>query len=289
MNYFFHLAILLTIYLILSISLNMLVGYTGLLSLAHAAFYGIGAYTATLVMIRFKVYSPLVLLASIGLAILFSVIIAVPSLRLKGDYFVLASLGFQVIIFNLLHNWATLTNGALGISGIPRPTALGINIHSVPIFLIFSSIMSMMCILIMIRLLKSPFGRILKAIREDELATLSMGKNITAYKIQVFIITCSNAAIAGGLYAWYVSFIDPTSFNLNESIFMIAVVLIGGSGNIKGPIVGTFIMLLLPEVLRFFHMPDNVAANFRQMVFGMLLILLMRFRPQGIAGEYKFE
>lgn len=289
MNYILHLLVLLTIYLILSFSLNVLVGYTGLLSLAHAAFYGIGAYTSSLLMIKWKVSFPLALLAGVGMAVLLSLLVAAPSLRLKGDYFVLASLGFQVIVFNVLHNWATLTNGPLGIPGIPKPSIFGVKISSIPAFLAFSSILSACCIFILVGILKSPFGRTLKAIREDELATLALGKHITAFKIQAFVIACGIAAVAGSLYAWYVTFIDPTSFNLNESIFIIAVVLVGGSGNIKGPVVGTLFMILLPEILRFLRIPDTVAANARQMIYGALLIFLMRYRPQGIAGEYKFE
>jgi len=289
MNYILHLLVLLTIYLILSFSLNVLVGYTGLLSLAHAAFYGIGAYTSSLLMVRWGVSFPLALLAGVGMAVILSLVVAVPSLRLKGDYFVLASLGFQVIAFSVLYNWVGLTRGPYGIPGIPKPSIFGLKFNSIPAFLVFSGILSVVCIFILVGMLKSPFGRSLKAIREDELATAALGKNITAFKIQAFVIAGGISAVAGSLYAWYVTYIDPTSFNLNESIFIIAVVLVGGSGNIKGPIVGTLFMILLPEILRFLRIPDTVAPNVRQMIYGALLIILMRYRPQGIAGEYKFE
>lgn len=128
----------------------------------------------------------------------------------------------------------------------------------------------------------------LKAIREDELSAISIGKNVRRFKILAFAISSGMAAIAGSLYASYVTYIDPTSFNLDESIFILSVVLVGGSGNLKGPIVGTLLMILLPEGLRFLGIPDNIAPNVRQMIYAFILILLMRFRPQGIAGEYRF-
>ncbi|HDD64796.1 MAG TPA: branched-chain amino acid ABC transporter permease, partial [Firmicutes bacterium] len=156
-------------------------------------------------------------------------------------------------------------------------------------FFIFSGIFFLLVFLFFRRLYNSPFGRVLKAIREDEIVASALGKDIPAIKIWAFVISAGIAAISGALYAGYVTYIDPTSFTLDESIFIISVVIIGGTGNLKGPLVGTLFMIILPEILRFLGLPDTVAPNVRQIIFGLALIILMKYRPQGIAGEYRFE
>jgi branched-chain amino acid transport system permease protein len=289
MSYALHILIMITIYLILSLSLNLLVGYTGLLSICHAAFYGIGAYTSTLLIVKLGLSFPVALICGVLMAMLLSLLVAYPSLRLKGDYFVLTSLGFQIIVFSILYNWVGLTRGPYGIPGIPRPNLFGIEFGNLLLFLLLSAILASIVILVIYRLTSSPFGRALKAIREDELVTLALGKNVARFKIWSFVIASGIAAISGSLYAGYVTYIDPTSFTLDESIFILAIILVGGSGNLKGPIVGTAFMIILPEILRFLGIPDTIAPNVRQMIYGALLVLLMRYRSQGIAGEYKFE
>ena len=289
MNYLLHIFIMINIYFILSLSLNLLVGYTGLLSICHAAFYGIGAYISTLFMIKLGMnFFPALLIGVLGAAIA-SLIVAIPSLRLKGDYFILTSLGFQVIVFGILYNWVAVTRGPYGIPGIPRPKVLGFEFGSIPTYFILSGIFALLAIFVLWRFTSSPFGRVLKAIREDELATKALGKNVTNFKILAFMIAAGIAAIAGSLYAGYVTYIDPTSFTLDESIFILSIIIIGGAGNLRGPIIGSAILIVLPEALRFLGIPDTIAPNVRQMIYGALLIILMRLRTQGIAGEYKFE
>jgi len=263
---------------------------TNLLSLGQAAFYGIGAYIGVGILMYLKLpLIPSLILVMIGTAIS-SLIIAYPTLRLKGDYFVLGTLGFQLIIFTILYNWVSVTRGPYGIPGIPEPKLFGlIKISGIVPFLIFSSIMSSLTIGIFYRLIHSPFGRVLKGIRDDEIAVKSLGRNVTAFKIWVFVISSAFIGIAGFVYATYVSYIDPTSFNLDEAIFILAAVLIGGTGNIRGPVVGAIFVVLLPELLRFVGFPDAIAANLRQIVYGLSLILLMLFRPQGLAGEYSLK
>ncbi len=289
MSYLLHILIMITVYITLSLSLNLLVGYTGLLSLCQAAFYGIGAYTSTLLMMKAGLNFPIALIAGIVSAMILSLVVAYPSLRLKGDYFVLTSLGFQIIVFSILYNWIGLTRGPYGIPGIPKPRLFGFKFGNLLSFLILSGALSLLIFFILYRISFSPFGRVLKAIREDEMAVSALGKKIPSFKIWAFAIAAGVAAVAGSLYAGYVTYIDPTSFTLDESIFILAIILVGGSGNLKGPIVGTVFMIILPEALRFLGIPDTVAPNIRQMIYGALLVVLMYFRTQGIAGEYKFE
>jgi len=289
MNYLLHILVMINIYLVLSLSLNLLVGYTGLLSLCHAAFYGVGAYVSTLLMVKAGLNFFLALPLGILGAVLLSLVVAIPALRLKGDYFVLASLGFQVMVFTLLYNWTGLTRGPYGIPGIPRPSLFGWQVASLPAYFILSSVMAVLCMVLLWLMASSPFGRTLKAIREDEVAAEALGKNITHFKVLAFAIAGGIAAVAGALYAGYVTYIDPTSFTLLEAVFILSLVIIGGAGNIRGPILGAVLLIILPEILRFLRIPDTVAPNVRQMIYGALIVLLMRFRPQGIAGEYKFE
>jgi branched-chain amino acid transport system permease protein len=289
MNYILHIFIMINIYFILALSLNLLVGYTGLLSMCHAAFYGIGAYISTLAIMKLHIPFIPSLLLSVAGAILLSFLISIPSLRLKGDYFVLASLAFQIIIFTILYNWIGLTRGPYGIPGIPRPKLFGTEIDSIPSYFIFSLIVAGICGVLLYLIKNSPFGRVLKAIREDEIATAALGKNVMKFKIIAFAIAAGFGAVPGVLFAGYMRYIDPTSFTLMESVFIISIIIIGGTGNISGPLIGTVLMVILPEILRFLSMPDAIAANMRQIIYGLLIILIMRYMPQGILGEYKFQ
>jgi len=289
MNYLLHILIMINIYAILALSLNLLVGYTGLLSLSHAAFYGIGAYISTLLMMELGLGFVSSLFLAIAGAVLLSFIISVPSLRLKGDYFVLASLGFQIIVFTVLYNWVDLTRGPYGIPGIPRPTVLGIEINSIASYLIFSGIIAAICVGLLYLIGNSPFGRVLKAIREDEMAAAALGKNIYQFKIIAFAITASFATVPGVLFAGYMRYIDPMSFTLMESVFILSIIIIGGAGNTLGPLIGTALMIILPEALRFFRIPGTIAPNMRQIIYGVLIILILRYLPRGLSGEYRFE
>jgi len=290
MNYLLHIVIMINIYVILTTSSNLLVGTTNLLSLGQAAFYGIGAYFAVLALMT--LHLPLIptLLLTMTATALFSLLLALPSLRLKGDYFVLATLGFQLIVYTILYNWTSLTRGPFGIPGIPAPKLFGVlEVSGLISFLILSTILAGFTIFVFYKLIHSPFGRVLKGIRDDEISVLALGRNVTNFKIVVFVIASGFIAIAGFIYASYVTYIDPTSFNLDESIFILSALLIGGLGNIKGPIIGSIFVVILPELLRFVGLPDSVAANMRQILYGLILIILMRFRPQGIAGNYQVK
>lgn len=288
MNYLLHILTMISIYSILALSLNLLIGYTGLLSLSHASFYGIGAYIGTLGGINLGLpFFLSVLLAVAGTAAL-SFIISLPSLRLKGDYFVLASLSFQTIVFAVLYNWVGVTRGPFGISNIPRPNLFGIAVNSAAAYFVFSAVMALACVGLLFLLGHSPFGRVLKAIREDEMAAAAMGKNVMLFKVTAFAIAAGFAAFAGVLSAGYFRYLDPTSFTLMESVFIVSIIIIGGAGNISGPLIGTVLLVILPEILRFVGIPDTIAANLRQIIYGMLIILVMRYKPQGISGEYRF-
>lgn len=284
MAYFLHIFILINIYIIIAISLNLIAGYTGILSIAHAAFYGVGAYAAALLAVNYGTPFLLNLIAAMGVAGAVAAVVAFPSLRIHDDYLVIATFGFQMILFSIFNNWVTLTRGPLGIPGIPQPKIFGIAITSHVGFLILTGLLALLVYLFARRLVDSPFGRVLKAIREDEIFAQALGKNVIRYKILVFVIGGALAAIAGTLYAHYVTFIDPTSFTILESIFMISIVIVGGAGSLVGSIVGAAVLIVIPEMLRFLGMPNAIAANMRQIIYGALLVVMMMFRPRGLVA-----
>lgn len=289
MEYLLHILILTGIYVILSVSLNLIVGYTGLLSIAHAAFYGVGAYVAALMAIQF--HSPF--LVNMGCAVILSgllgAFVGIPSLRIRDDYFVIATFAFQIIAFSVLNNWVSFTGGPMGLPGIPQPTIFGLQVSSHVGFLILVGIFCALTLWITHRIVRSPFGRVLKAIREDEVFVQAVGKNVAAYKVLVFTIGAGMAAVAGVMYAHYITFVDPTSFTVMESIFILSIVIIGGAGSLWGPVVGAAVLVVLPELLRFIGLPSSVAANLRQIIYGGFLVAFMMWRPRGLLGEYAFQ
>jgi branched-chain amino acid transport system permease protein len=289
MAYFLHILILINIYIIIAISLNLIAGYTGILSIAHAAFYGVGAYVAALLAVNYETPFLLNLIAAMAVSGIVAALVAFPSLRIHDDYLVIATFGFQMILFSIFNNWVSLTRGPLGIPGIPQPDIFGWHISSHIEFVLLTGVLAAMVYWLARRLVESPFGRVLKAIREDEIFAQSLGKNVTRYKILVFVIGGALSAIAGALYAHYVTFIDPTSFTILESIFMISIVIVGGAGSLLGSVVGAAVLIIIPEMLRFLGMPNAIAANMRQIFYGALLVIMMMFRPRGLVGEYELK
>ena len=288
MEYALHILVFVGIYIILAASLDLLAGHTGLLSIAHAAFYGLGAYTSALLTVKTGAPFLVGVLGGMFVAGLLSLLVSLPSLRLVDDYFVIATFAFQVILFSVFNNWNELTGGPTGIPGIPQPAIFGLAITSHGGFLIVVGLCAAVACGVVWRLSSGPFGRVLHAVREDEVFAKSLGKNTVLVKIVAFAVSSALAALAGSLYAHYISYIDPTSFTVMESILVISMVIIGGAGSLSGPFIGAFVLVMLPEMLRFVGLPSSVAANLRQIIYGGLLVAMMLVRPQGLAGKYAF-
>lgn len=286
MEYLIHIFIILAIYVILVLSANLTIGMAGLLTMCQAAFYGIGAYIGTFFLMQFNLPFVIIAVAVMLFTGTFSWLVSYASVRLKGDYFVIATMGFQMIVYTVLYNWIDVTRGPNGISGIPGIKLLGLfELHDIYAYLVLSFTVAIFIVILFHKLNHSPFGRSLNAIRADEVLVQSMGRNTAAIKSIAFFISAAVAGLAGVIYATYVSYIDPTSFTLDESIFIVSALFIGGIGNIKGPIFGAIFVVLLPEVLRFVGLPDIVAASLRQIIYGLSLILVAYFRPQGLLGK----
>jgi branched-chain amino acid transport system permease protein len=289
MDYVLHILIISGIYIILTLSLNLIVGYTGLAALGHIAFACVGAYASSLIALNFGISPWIGLMVGACVASLLGLVIGFPSIRLKGDYLALATFGFGVIVYSVSKNWVDLTRGPMGLPGIPKFSFFGFELQPVWAYLTLVTVFVFITAFIINRIVDSPFGRILKSIREDEVASLSIGKNIVKYKLIVFIVGAFFAGIAGSLYAHYITFIDPSSFTAMESIAVLLMVVFGGMGSIRGSFIGALILIIFPEMLRFLGMPSSVAAPLRQMIYGLLLVVLMIRRPQGIIGQYRFK
>ena len=246
-----------------------------MISLAHAGFYGVGAYTAALLSVNHQLPFLLTLPAAMLLSGLLALIVSAIALRTIDDYFIICTLGIQVIIFSLMNNLMSLTRGPLGIPGIPSIQLLGIGIESKPAFLLLTIFFTFLIFFFLKKLTGSSFGRTLRALSEDEIFTQSLGKNVYLAKVIAFAISAMLAAVPGTLYAHYISYIDPTSFTVDESIFILSIVIIGGMRNLWGSVIAAAFLVLLPEALRFVGMPNSIAANMRQIIYGSILIFTM--------------
>ena len=283
--YVAHYLVMVGIYTILAVSLNLLVGYAGIFSLAHAAVYGIGAYASALVALKLGLgfWGGLVVAAVAGACA--AALVGIPSLRVAGDYYIVASFGLQVVILTVFMNWTDLTNGHAGLAGIPRPRVFGLVIDNPFKYVALALALAALTYAICHRLTNSAFGRTLRAVREDEIAAQATGKNVVLVKIVITTISSALGALGGSLYAHYITYINPSSFTLEESIFITSLVILGGTERLAGPVVGAFILLAVPEALKFLAIPDTVAAPMRQILYGGLLILFMFVRPEGILGR----
>lgn len=280
--YYIQVLIFIGIYIILSLSLNLLNGYVGLLSIGHAAFYGIGAYASAKLVMEAGLPFPLAMLGAGGVAGVFGYLIAKPTLKLSGIYMTLATLGFNMIFFLVLQNWMSFTNGPLGIMDIPSPSIFGYAIESRIQYYYLIFFLVLLTIVSMQRLMTCRFGRALISIRENELAAEAMGVHTTRYKIQAFVLAAFYAGIAGSYYAHFVKFVSPDSFYIYESFILLAMLAFGGQGNLIGPVVGAAVLIVIPEVFRFMQ-------EYRMLVYGGILVIMMLVRRQGLLGGRNYS
>ena len=275
--YHIQVMIFIGIYIILTLSLNLLNGYVGLLSIGHAAFYGIGAYASAKLVMEAGLPFTLAMPCAGAVAGIFGYLIAKPTLRLSGIYMTLATLGFNMICFLILQNWMSFTNGPLGIMDIPPPKIFDYEIETRVQYYYLIFFLVLLTVVSMHRLMTCRFGRALVSIRENELAAEAMGVNTTRYKIQAFVLAAFFAGIAGSYYAHFVKYISPDSFYIYESFILLAMLAFGGQGNLIGPVVGAAVLIVIPELIRFLQ-------EYRMLVYGGVLIIMMLVRRQGLLG-----
>ena len=279
--YLLHLAILAGIYIILAVSLNLIIGYAGQVSLGHAAFYGIGAYVSALAALNWHLPFPLAALSAILATGACGLALGLPTLRLKEDYLAIVTLGFGVIVDLVFLNLA-ITGGPDGLVGIPSPRLLGLSFRAQPRYLLLVILAVLFVLGLTHCLVQSYHGRALRAIRDHETTAQVMGINTPVYKIVIFTLAAALAGLAGSLYAHYITFINPESFGLHTSILILCMVVLGGMGSITGSVLGAVALALLPEMLRQFH-------AFQDLIYGGLLVTLLIWRPEGLLGRGKLS
>lgn len=289
MIYATNLLVMLIIYVLLGLSLNLLVGHSGLISTAHAAMYGLGAYVTSILVVH-GLASPIIsLFAGTVCAGLLGAAIGYLSISLKEDSFVIGTLAVQMVIVSLFRNLKGVTGGSYGIVGIPRPSVFASVLDSQWSFLFWAAIPILVMGTAIVILYLTPFARVLRAIRDNEGLAFALGKTLAPLRTQNMAIASLAAGFAGGLFALYSSYIDPSSFTFEISIFFLMIVIIGGSGNLRGPFAGAVLLLMLPELLRWLPLSQASFPYVRQMLYGLSLVLVMRFRPQGLLGSYRFN
>jgi branched-chain amino acid transport system permease protein len=278
-RYTIHIVDLALIYAIAILGLQLVFGYTGMLSLGHAAFFGLGAYTYALLTLQLG----LPILVTIPLAACVAgvgALVVAPTLRLSGIYLVVATAAFQEVAYLLMINLKSITNGAYGLYSIPGPSVGPLEIDGDFVYYFFISVVLGLTYLGLKRITRSRFGRALLAVRENELSAVMSGVNAAGYRTRAFIVGAACAGVAGALYAPFVSYISPEAFTLSVSINMVTMAVIGGLGNLIGGVVGAVAIILAPEYLRFL-------GEYRLIVYGAIMIIFMMFFPGGVTGLFR--
>lgn len=274
-NYYLDMAVRILINAVIVISLNLLVGYAGQISLGHAGFVGIGAYASAVLPVQLGWHPMLALLAGAAFAALLALLVARPILRLKGYYLAMATLGLGIIVNIILRNEIPLTGGPDGIA-VPTMETFGYALTRDIQWYWISAVLLVLCVMACVNLIDSPFGRALRGVHGSEVASRSVGIDATRYKTIVFVVSAAMASIMGSVLAHYVGFITPDLSSFFESIELITMVIVGGMASIFGSILGAALLTALPQLLA-------TLEGWESIVFGAILILCLIFLPRGLA------
>ncbi len=279
--YLLHIMILCFLYAIPAVGLNLMLGYTGLVSLGHIAFAGVGAYTAAVLMVDAHWNFWLALLAGVLGAGIAGAAIGVICLRFRTHFFMIVTLAFGLMLYSVMNNWDEVTRGAAGFPGIPRPAPLGsFSFGPLANYYYLALAAAAAAFAVQWSVVRSRFGRVLAALRQDERLTQAKGVNALRYKTAVFALGSALAGLGGVLHVSFLRVAAPATFSLAESINAVLIVIVGGAGSLAGPALGALLFVGLPEYLR-------VAAEWRLVAFGAILVLIVLFAPHGLAGLAK--
>lgn len=275
--YLFHLGSMICIYIILALGLNLLFGYTGQMSFAQGAFYGIGAYTSAILTTKLGVSFWVSLVPAVILPGLVAAVVGIPTLRLRSHYLAIATVALQLAIYNFFVQASNLTGGSVGLFGIKRPSLFGYTIASDLAFYLLSLFFAAVTYLIICNVTTSRIGRALRAVREDEFAARSLGVNTLYYKVIAFSICAMCAGLAGALYSELNVFVSPETFSIDCSNVIVAMIVVGGLGTNLGAVLGATVLGIVPEFL-------YSAGDLQFMIYGALIVLVIVLAPTGVAG-----
>lgn len=281
-RFLIHITTISLIYAIPAVGLNLMLGYTGLLSLGHSGFVGVGGYTLAVLTVDAGVNYWVALLLAMVASGAAGAIIGVLALRLRGHFFIIVTLAFGMVLFTIMNNWDGLTRGAYGLPGIPRPDSIALFgnefvFRKLNNFFYLTLGITALVFVVQRLIVRSNFGRTLLAIRQDELLAAAKGVNTMAYRLAVFVIGSAIGGLGGGLLVSFLRVASPLSFDLLESINLVLIVIVGGAGFLSGPALGAVLFIALPEYLR-------IARELRLVIFGLILVLVTLFARKGLAG-----
>ncbi len=283
-DYIINFLTLIVILSMLTLCLNIITGYIGYLNLGHVGIWAVGSYAYALLALQGYPFFLAMLGGGVAAGIA-GFLIGLPTLRLKGHYIAIASLGLSYIVYSLLLNLTDITRGPLGLPGIPRPKIFGISFDDSTPYFFFTLGVCFIVGFLLYRILHSPFGKILETIREDEVAAKALGKNTYRYKLQAFVLSSFFVGIISSLSASFFQYISPLGFQIEQLIFFIAAVMVGGAGSFWGSILGAFFIQGIQELCRFLPLTPNAIGPVRTMLYSLVLILIMLYRPQGLVGK----
>ena len=280
MEYVGTILILIAIYVMLSASYNLVIGYGGLSTVAHPIFFAIGAYTTGLLAVHTSIPPPVNVLLGAAAAVLASVLLAASALRVSGDYLLIASLGFQLGLLQLIQN-LDFTGGPGGLSAIPGTITGPLR---TPAYLAICTACAVATVFAVRAIVRGPYGRAVAAMRDEELAFTALGRNAMSLKIVLFAIGCGIAGVAGGLYAYFFQYISPDQFDVLASAAILTMVVLGGMGTVYGPVVGSVLLLAVPQAITFLQLPPSIMAPMQGIIFTLLVLIFLFVRPAGILG-----
>ncbi|WP_246197190.1 branched-chain amino acid ABC transporter permease [Cytobacillus depressus] len=282
--YYIDILIFLVINILLGLGLNLTTGFAGQVSLGHAAFYGIGAYTSAILSANYGVNVWISMLIAVVVTFLLGALLGLPSLRLRDDFLAITTLGLGLVAHSFFNN-SQLTGGAYGINSIPAPLFFGIEVENVG-YLLFVVLALIAAIYIMRKITRSRIGRAWVTIREDETVAQSMGINTMYYKVLAFAIGAAFAGVAGALFAHKIYFVNADSFTFTTSATILSMIVIGGLGSIRGTLLGVTLLYTIPELFHIFDVGNllnlNYLDNYKMILYGLLMVLVMRYSPKGL-------
>ena len=288
MEYLLSLAVFATIYTVAALSLNLLIGHAGIFSVAHATFFGIGAYATAILTTRAIGLFPVAMVLGAIVAGAVGWVFARATLRVSGDYMVVASFALLVIFTQVFTNWTSVTGGGAGLPAIPRPGLVdGELLGSNGWFLLLCIAVAAVSYFVSYRLVHSPLGRVLRALREDEAAAASLGKFVRRFRAVVFTVSSAMAAVAGSLYAHYMSYVSPLDFTVQVTVLILTMVIVAGTTRLWAVPLAAVLVMAVTDGVRYVELPQQIAPGAQQIIYGLLLVLFAVLLPQGLFGRKK--
>ncbi|WP_159718954.1 branched-chain amino acid ABC transporter permease [Geminicoccus flavidas] len=279
-SYHLHVLTLILIYVPCALGQNLITGNSGQLSMGHAAFFGLGAYAVAILSVRYGWPAFPALLAAAGAAGLVGLLIGLPAIRISGDYLFIVTIGVNLVFLDIVTQWVPVTGGTAGIPGLPMPSFGFVRVRSNVDYFYLALAIAALCFLVTLAITRSRFGKMIEASRDDPVAAAACGISLTAVRVSVFVIGAAMAGLAGGVLGYFIGFVGPSDFNVQQSLLIFEMAILGGLGSIWGSVAGAAILVGLPEILRFLQ-------PYRLGLLGLIMIVLMIYRPQGLLGSVR--